>query len=265
MTGMLELNIRDHGEQGGPTIVLLHGLFGSSTNWGTVARHLSQNYRVLVPDLRNHGQSPHDPDCSYEAMVADVLHLLDAQGVERATLVGHSMGGKVAMHLALNHPQQVDGLVVVDMSPVRYAHDFQDVVDAFRAVDLATIRNRSDADTQMAAHVSIAGVRAFLLQNLVKRPEGWGWRINLDALAAAQAEITGFPPQAKDTVFGRPVSFIYGELSDYVKPAHEPEIRRLFPAASLCPVEQAGHWVYAEQPQGFMACLDAYLSGPAAA
>ena len=259
MTGMLELNIRDHGEQGRPTIVLLHGLFGSSTNWGTVARHLSQNYRVLVPDLRNHGQSPHDPDCSYEAMVADMLHLLDAQGLEQATLVGHSMGGKVAMHLALNHSERVSGLAVVDMSPVSYTHDFDDVVQGFRAVDLAAVRNRSDADAQMASRVSFAGVRAFLLQNLVKRPDGWAWRLNIDALAAAQNEITGFPEQDADAVFTRPVSFIYGELSDYVTPAYEPEIRRLFPAATLCPVVQAGHWVYAEQPQGFMDCLDAYL------
>mgnify|MGYP001548491800 len=262
---MLELNTKTYGEQAGPAVVLLHGLFGSSTNWGTVARHLAQNYCVLVPDLRNHGQSPHDPDCSYRAMTDDVLGLLDAQGRDSAILVGHSMGGKVAMHLALNNPDRVDGLVVVDMAPVSYAHDFQDVVDAFRAVDLAAIRNRSDADTQMAAFITLQGVRAFLLQNLVKRPGGWAWRINLDALATAQDEITGFPSQAEDVVFERPAGFIYGELSDYVKPSHEPEIRRLFPAASLCPVVGAGHWVHAEQPQSFMACLDAYLSGPAAA
>jgi esterase len=257
---MLELNTRTYGEPGRPVIVLLHGLFGSSTNWGTVARQLSQDHRVLVPDLRNHGQSPHDDDCSYEAMVADVLHLLDAQGISAATLVGHSMGGKVAMHLALNHPQRVDGLAVVDMSPVRYSHDFNDVVAAFRAVDLTTVRNRSDADAQMAAHIDIAGVRAFLLQNLVKRPDGWAWRVNLDALAVAQDEIIGWPSQPQGAVFGRPVSFIHGELSDYVKPAHDPEILRLFPAANLCPVAQAGHWVYAEQARGFMACLDGYLS-----
>jgi len=261
--GMLALNIRTYGGPGQPVIILLHGLFGSSANWGTVARHLGQKYRVLVPDQRNHGQSPHDPDSSYQAMVADVLHLLGAQGVKEATFVGHSMGGKVAMHLALNHPERVSGLAVVDMSPVSYMHDFDDVVQGFRAVQLAAVRNRSDADAQMAASVSFAGVRAFLLQNLVKRPEGWVWRLNLDALAAAQTEITGFPSQEADAVFVRPVSFIYGELSDYVAPAYEPEIRRLFPAATLCPVAQAGHWVYAEQPQGFLACLDAYLNRPA--
>jgi esterase len=259
LKSMFALNFRTYGDPGQPAIILLHGLFGSSANWGTVARQLSQKYQVLVPDLRNHGQSPHDPDSSYEAMVADVLRLLDVEGINEATLVGHSMGGKVAMHLALNHPERVSGLAVVDMSPVSYTHDFDDVVQGFRAVDLAAVRNRSDADAQMASRVSFAGVRAFLLQNLVKRPDGWAWRLNIDALAAAQNEITGFPEQDADAVFTRPVSFIYGELSDYVTPAYEPEIRRRFPAATLCPVVQAGHWVYAEQPQGFMDCLDAYL------
>ena len=260
LKSMFALNFRTYGDPGQPAIILLHGLFGSSANWGTVARQLSQKYQVLVPDLRNHGQSPHDPDSSYEAMVADVLRLLDVEGINEATLVGHSMGGKVAMHLALNHPQRVDGLVVVDMSPVRYAHDFNDVVTAFRAVDLTAVRNRSDADAQMAAHIEIVGVRAFLLQNLVKRSDGWAWRVNLDALAMAQEEITGFPSQPQDVVFERPASFIHGELSDYVKRAYEPEILRLFPAATLCAVEQAGHWVYAEKPQGFMSCLDDYLT-----
>jgi len=257
---MFALNFRTYGDPGQPAIILLHGLFGSSANWGTVARQLSQKYQVLVPDLRNHGQSPHDPDSSYEAMVADVLRLLDVEGINEATLVGHSMGGKVAMHLALNHPRRVTGLAVVDMSPVRYSHDFNEVLAAFRAVDLARLGNRSDADAQMAHRVTIPGVRAFLLQNLVKRDGTWAWRLNLDALAASQAEILGFPAQSPGAVYAGPAAFIYGELSDYVKQEYEPEIRRLFPAASLCPVPRAGHWVYAEQPEGFMTCLDEYLA-----
>jgi len=256
---MLELNIKTQGNPGSPTIVLLHGLFGSATNWGTIARNLGKDYQVVVPDLRNHGQSPQDRDCSYAAMAGDVLGLLDSRGTDSAILVGHSMGGKVAMHLALNHPQRVAGLAVVDMAPVNYSHDFQDVVDAFRAVDLGGVQKRADADAQMAPHVTLAGVRAFLLQNLVKRPDGWAWRVNLDALAAAQDEITGFPDQPVDARYRQPAAFIHGELSDYVQPAYEPEIRRLFPFASLCEVAAAGHWVYAEKPQGFMDCLERFL------
>jgi len=258
---MLELYTRISGEPGQPTVVLLHGLFGSSANWGAIARHLAARYRVLAPDLRNHGQSPHHPDNSYPAMVEDVLGLLDAQRLDAATLVGHSMGGKVAMHLALHHPQRVQGLVVVDMSPVSYGHDFEAVLEAFRAVDLAEIGGRADADAQMASRIAGSGVRAFLLQNLVKRPDGWAWRMNLGALAAAQAQITGFPAQPAGAAFGGPTSFVYGELSDYVTPAYEPDIHRLFPNASLCPVANAGHWVYADQPQGFLDCLQAFLRG----
>ena len=257
---MLELNLKTYGEPGRQEIVLLHGLFGSSTNWGTVARHLAANRHVLVPDLRNHGRSPHDPDCSYQAMVGDVLRLLDTREVNRATVVGHSMGGKVAMLLGLQHPDRVEGLAVVDMAPVSYAHDFQGVVDALRAVDLAGLSSRADADAQMAPYIGLSGVRAFLLQNLVKQPGGWGWRVNLDALAAAQKQITGFPVLPDGMTYERPASFIFGERSDYVQPAYLPQIRRLFPACLLCEVPGAGHWVYAEQPQGFMACLDAYLA-----
>lgn len=257
---MLELHTRTAGDPERPTLVLLHGLFGASANWGAVARHLSARYHVLVPDLRNHGQSPHHPDSSYPAMAADVLGLLDDRGIGTATLVGHSMGGKVAMQLALHHPQRVRGLAVVDMAPVGYRHDFEAVLAAFRAVDLSAIRSRGDADAQMAAYVGAGGVRAFLLQNLVKGADGWRWRANLDALDAAQRQITAFPVQPVGARFTGPTSFVYGERSDYVTPAYETAIRRYFPNATLCPVENAGHWVYADQPQGFMHCLEALLA-----
>jgi pimeloyl-ACP methyl ester carboxylesterase len=256
----VELNARIAGQAGHKAVVLLHGLFGSAANWGAVARQLAGRFHVLVPDLRNHGQSPHAADASYPAMVDDLLGLLDRHALEQAVLVGHSMGGKVVMHFALNHPQRVERLAVVDMSPVRYTHDFEGVLAGFRAVDLAAIRNRADADRQMAATVPVAGVRAFLLQNLAKGPDGWGWRLNLEALAAAQAMITGFPRQPPGAVYDGPVSFIYGALSDYVTPAYESRIRDLFPGAELCPVAGAGHWVYADKPQGFMACLERFLA-----
>lgn len=256
---MLKLNTRTFGEPDRPTLVLMHGLFGASVNWASIARRLADRYYLLVPDLRNHGQSPHHADHSYPLMVDDVLRLMDDEGIEQAGLIGHSMGGKVAMHLALNHPQRVTGLAVVDMSPVHYSHDFESVLAGFRAVDLASVGKRADADAQMAARIDQPGVRAFLLQNLVKQDTGWAWRMNLDALAAAQSTITSFPEQAAGAAFEGPASFIYGVLSDYVTPAYEPVIRQFFPNAVMCPVEGAGHWVYAEQPQGFATCLEAFL------
>lgn len=260
---MPPLHAKSSGTDDAPVVVLLHGLFGSAANWGTVARRLADRYRVLVPDLRNHGRSPHDPDHSYPAMAADLLQLLDEQGIGSAIWVGHSMGGKAAMHLALNHPDRVRALAVVDMSPVRYSHDFAAVLRGFAAVDLAGIRDRAEADAQMAVHVLGDGVRSFLLQNLVKDTNGWAWRLNIAALAAAQGSITDFPAQPLGARFKGPTSFIYGELSDYVKPDYEAEIMRLFPSARLCPVAAAGHWVYADQPQGFMRCLEAFLRNAA--
>ncbi len=258
---MLQLNFRQYGDHADPPIVLLHGLFGSSSNWGSIAKYLAERYFVLVPDLRNHGQSPHDPDVSYQAMVDDLLGLFDAQGIDAATLVGHSMGGKVSMHLALNYPQRVNALAVVDMSPVSYSHDFDNILAGFDAVDVHAVKNRSEADAQMATQIPERGIRAFLLQNLVKQADGWGWRLNLASLAARQAEITDFPDQPDGVSYEGPSSFIYGELSGYVKPAYEQAIRRYFPNAVLCPVAGAGHWVYAEQPEGFRRCLEAFLAG----
>jgi pimeloyl-ACP methyl ester carboxylesterase len=224
---------------------------------------LADRYYVVVPDLRNHGQSPHDPVHDYPSMVADVVGLMDRLQSSSAVLVGHSMGGKVAMQLALTHPARVDRLAVVDMAPISYSHNFEVVLQAFAAVDLVKVKNRADADRAMAGLVAEAGVRAFLLQNLVKRPEGWGWRLNLSTLRRSQADILVFPAHADASAYPGPTIFIHGELSDYVKPTYEAEIARLFPRATLCRVTGAGHWVYAERPEGFMDCLNTLLAEPA--
>ncbi|MCB1772319.1 MAG: alpha/beta fold hydrolase [Gammaproteobacteria bacterium] len=257
---MIELAHRAFGDTSNPPMLLLHGLFGSSSNWGTIARQLADRYQVIVPDLRNHGQSPHDHVHNYPAMVDDVVALMDRLGLGPAVMAGHSMGGKVVMQLALSAPERVAGLVVVDMAPISYSHNFNLVLQAFDAVDPGSVRNRADADVAMAALVPEPGVRAFLLQNLVKRPDGWGWRQNLAALRREQADILAFPHHPDADAYNGPTTFIHGELSDYVKPSYEAEIARLFPRATLCSVAGAGHWVYAERPDGFMACLEAFLA-----
>jgi len=256
---MVALNVRTYGEAGQPVLVLLHGLFGSAANWGSIARRLADRYRVLVPDLRNHGQSPHTHDHSYPAMVEDLRALFAQTAIERAVIVGHSMGGKVGMQLALQYPGLVDRLAVVDMSPVSYAHKFADVLRAFDAVQLDRIGGRADADRQMAEVLPIQGVRAFLLQNLVRRESAWGWRPNLVALREEQEKITAFPDHSSGSRFDGPVSFIYGSLSNYVQPSHWTRIHALFPDAEACEVEGAGHWVYADRPAEFMDCLERLL------
>jgi esterase len=259
----MQLSCRTYGDPGRPTLVLLHGLFGSSGNWGSVARHLASHYRLLVPDLRNHGRSPHAPLHDYPSMAGDLLELLDHHGVRAPIVVGHSMGGKVAMHLALTTPARVAGLVVVDMAPVRYSHGFDAVLRAFAAVDLTAIASRADANAQMRSAVPVSAVRAFLLQNLERHDGRWCWRLNLEALAAAQATITGFPDYPGPAVYEGRTLFVHGELSDYVRPSHHPVIQRCFPGAGLQVIEGAGHWVYADQPTAFLEVLDRFLDAVA--
>lgn len=257
----LLLHYRDAGSPrtGQPPILLLHGLFGSQANWGSVARRLAAGQRVIAVDLRNHGQSFHAPRLNYPDMAADVLALLDALAIPQAIVVGHSMGGKVAMQLALTRPERVAGLAVVDIAPVTYAHDFGSILGGFAAVDLPGLISRGDADRAMQAYIPQSGVRAFLLQNLVRDPSGWRWRVNLDAVAACQGEIVGFPLLPGDARYAGTAHFIHGGLSDYVLPYHRQDIDALFPRARLCCVADAGHWVYAERPDGFAACLEQFL------
>jgi len=253
----LPLHYREYGKQG-PTVLLLHGLFGSGANWGSIARELSTDYRVIVPDLRNHGQSPHADVMDYPSMAADVRALLDRLRIQQPILVGHSMGGKVVMYAALEQPQRSAGIGVVDIAPIAYAHDFSDILAGFEAIDLARLKDRQAADRQLAGYVPEAGVRAFLLQNLVHGSGGWQWRVNLQALGAAMRSITGFDvPSGK--VYPGPAHFIHGARSAYVQAAFEPRIRELFPQGVFCAVPDAGHWVYTENREGFMHCLRRFL------
>ncbi|HDP88402.1 MAG TPA: alpha/beta fold hydrolase [Thioalkalivibrio sp.] len=256
----LSLHVRDYdATRDGTPVVLLHGFLGSGVNWHSIARRLNEAWPVLVPDLRNHGQSPHATAMDYPAMAADLAALFEARGIERAVLVGHSMGGKLAMEYALRHPDQVARLVAVDIAPVRYHHGFEAVFRALRAVDLARIASRRDADAMMQPVLETEGLRQFLLQNLEKTDAGWRWRIDLDILQAAVPVIQDAPPALEGRQFEGPARFLYGARSDYVTDAAEPLIRRHFPQAGLEAIPAAGHWVYAEQPQAFLEALWRFL------
>ena len=257
----LQLHIRryDEADETSTPIVLLHGFLGSSTNWHSVARKLSDDHHVLAPDLRNHGQSPHAKDMTYAAMSEDLGALLNEHDLDEVILVGHSMGGKLAMEYALRHPDQVRKLVVVDIAPVRYRHGFDEVFAAMRAVDLERIGNRRDADAMMRPHLETEGLRQFLLQNLVKQDDGWAWRVDLDILASAVPDIQAAPPSLDGGRFEGPTLFVHGALSDYVSEAFKPTIRRHFPQATFEAIADAGHWVYAEQPSRFLESLRAFI------
>ena len=241
----------------GPALIILHGLFGSGTNWRTISRPWSEQHTVHLLDARNHGDSPHDDEMSYAAMAADVSEYIDSQCPDGAHLLGHSMGGKTAMLTALSSPQLVRSLIVADVAPVRYAHDFRAELEAMRAVPLGTMKSRSEADVVMAEHFDDRSLRAFLLQNLVRSSGGFHWRINIDALEAAMSELTGF--EMPHTEYDGPCTFIYGGASVYVHADHHQHIYRLFPNAELECLEGAGHWLHAEQPDAFSRAVVRHL------
>lgn len=252
----LSLAFLEHGA--GPPVVVLHGLFGSARNWTSIARRLGGTHHVFALDLRNHGDSPWDDDVGFAAMAGDVRQFIDQRGLERPVVIGHSLGGKVAMVLALTHAESVGGLVAVDIAPVTYEGSFLSYIDAMRAMDLTRVTRRADADAMLADVVPDPGVRAFLLQNL-DLTDSPRWRINLDALAAGMDTMGGFPYFDEARTFGGRTLFIGGGKSDYLRSEHHATIRRWFPAAAIETIDGAGHWVHAERPDDFIARVTAFL------
>jgi esterase len=245
----------------GPAVAILHGLFGAGRNWTTIGRSLAARHRVLLFDLRNHGASPWAEGMSYPDMAEDLRASLAARGIARAALLGHSMGGKVAMAAALARPEEVERLVVVDIAPLAYPPTLLGHVRAMRQLDLAGTRRRGEADRRLAAAIPDAAERAFLLQNLVFAETGARWRINLAAIDRAMPVISGFPSFPAGRAYGGPALFVAGGRSPYVRAEHGPEIAKLFPAARLVRIAEAGHWVHAEAPAAFLAQIEPFLNG----
>lgn len=247
--------------QGSPTdrppLLIAHGLFGSARNWNVIAKRLAAGRQVIAVDMRNHGESPRSSENGYEAMAGDLAETIEAHG-GRADVLGHSMGGKAAMVLALTEPGRVGRLVVADIAPAAYGHSQIGYVRAMEGLDLAAVARRSEADARLAETVPDATVRAFLLQSLAFDEAGRaGWKLNLAALGAEMPRIMGFP--AASASFPRPALFLTGAGSDYMRPEHWPAIRALFPAAEREEIAGAGHWVHAEAPRAFAEAVERFL------
>jgi pimeloyl-ACP methyl ester carboxylesterase len=261
--------------EAGPRVVFVHGLFGQGKNWTTIAKGLADSHRVTLVDLPNHGHSPWTDRVHYldmvEMLAAEVEHL-----GEPVTLVGHSMGGKVAMQLALRHPELLRALVVVDIAPVEYpvqggrtddpdeeASPFAAYIDAMQALDLDTLKTRGDADDALRDAVPSRMVRSFLLQSLVREglgaDGGWRWRLNLELLERDLGELRGFPEPPPGATYDGPVLWIAGANSTYVLPEDRPAMDALFPATRLVRIKDAGHWVHSEQPEVFLRTLRLFL------
>ena len=242
----------------GAPVVLLHGLFGAAKNLGQIARALSPRAAVFSLDLRNHGDSPHAAAMDYPALAADVAETMAAHGLPTAAVIGHSMGGKTAMTLALTQPALVERLVVMDIAPVSYVDGFDAYVRAMQAVPLSPQLTRHHAEAALAAAVPAPALRQFFLNNLILGPAPH-WRLGLAEIAVALPNLTSWtdPPAARP--YGGPALFLNGANSDYVGAAADAPIARLFPHATRRTIEGAGHWLHAEQPAAVIAALEEFL------
>jgi len=249
----VQLFHQDFGGAGKPPLVILHGMLGSSRNWQTTGRELITQFHVMALDLRNHGNSPHAASTTYADMMADVLGWLDAQGLPRVTLLGHSMGGKVAMLLACRHPERVAGLVVVDIAPRGYhwpAH--RQEFAAMNDLELASLQSRAEAEQRFEARVPEWAMRKFLLTNLARDQQGkWTWTINLPALTAALPALEANPLDATDRYAG-PTLFIVGGKSRYVEVGDHAAIRAHFPTVRIETLSTSGHNPHIETREAFV-------------
>jgi len=255
----LALNYNLLGEKG-PPLIIMHGLFGSARNWHGIAKQLSDRFRVYTLDLRNHGASPHADSMDYQSMAADVLEFMLQQDLPNAIILGHSMGGKVAMQLALSDPEKVSRLIVVDIAPVIYKHNFDEVLMGLYHVPVSSVSSRKEADQYLAEKISTLSLRQFLLQNLVTNSAGgYQWRVNLASIEQSMAAIMGFPKH-EDELFAKSSLFINGGQSSYLSTRYRLEAEALFPEALFRTVAKTGHWPHVESPIEFMSYLNEFLN-----
>ena len=250
--------------QGRP-MLLLHGLYGSSSNWRRIAKSLSTGCRVVSVDLRNHGNSPWTATMSYAEMADDVAALIDRLGLERPAVLGHSMGGKVAMTLALTDPAHVGNLIVVDIAPVSYGDRFSSYTQAMRGVDALHATGRDEIRRTLLQTIPDERTVGFLMTNLVRQGEQYDWRINLITLGTSMHEIGSFPATLKALRYRGPVTVIDGERSDYISIDDRPLFAAHFPAARFVTIADAGHWLHADQPDAFVAAVREALANESAA
>jgi pimeloyl-ACP methyl ester carboxylesterase len=252
----MQLHFKQLGQ--GEPLVLLHGLFGSSDNWFGIAPKLTEIFHIFAPDLRNHGDSPHHAQMDYPLMADDVEKFFAAQKIESAHVIGHSMGGKVAMQLALDFPARVKKLVVVDIAPRAYQRMHDPIFDALLELDLATFSTRQQIEEALAPAIPSLNLRRFLLKNLGRDERGGlVWKMNLRGVAENYSRLGDVLGSGQP--FAGPTLFVRGGKSDYIGAADEREIRRLFPAAEIQTIAAANHWVHADAPEDFVRLVRNFL------
>jgi len=236
----------------GPSLIVLHGLYGSSGNWRTVGRALAATHTVHAVDLRNHGASPWADSMDYVEMAEDVKRLIERLGLQRAAVMGHSMGGKTAMALALRHPERVSRLIVVDIAPIPYADTLTPFAEAMKGANVLAAATRAEVQRRLAAHVPEPDVVPFLMQNLVTQNDHFDWRLNLMTISAAMPGLCSFPAALTALRYGGPTVVLAGAHSHYVLPRDASAYAPMFTQVRIEVVENAGHWVHADQPEAFV-------------
>lgn len=251
----MELFSREFGA--GSPVIILHGLFGFSDNWQTIAKGLSEQHLVVTPDLRNHGRSPHLPTHSYPEMAEDLRAFMEAHWMFTASVIGHSMGGKVAMQLALSYPDMVDRLVVVDIDPGQAEDNHASIFHALIGMDLSKMTSRAEAEAYLSKHIEDKGTLQFLLKNISRTEEGiFAWKMNLPVLWAHYQDILA---PVSGEPFNKPTLFIRGARSNYIKSSETALIKTLFPLAEIINIDGAGHWVHADKPKELLSVLQTFL------
>lgn len=248
------LNSRVQGS--GEPVVLIHGLFGSLENLGILARNLAEDFRVYSLDLPNHGRSPHFGCTDLSDLSAAIAHWMDQQGLSQAAFVGHSLGGKVAMELALSDAKRVTRLAVLDIAPVQYTARHNDVFAGLEAINLSAVSSRKEAEQAMAEHVQEPAVRSFLLKNLVREQQGFVWRMNLSGIKASYSSLIGANREGQ---YDGATLFLKGGNSDYLREEYRPQIAARFPQASARIVNDTGHWLHAEKPDMVSAIVRRFI------
>lgn len=249
------LNFQQQGS--GEHLILIHGLFGSLENLNMVAKVLAKDYRVTSVDVRNHGQSFHENDMGYDSLAQDVVNLLDHLNIEQAFVLGHSMGGKIAIQLALTFPDRVKKLIVADISPVQYPPHHTRIIEGLKAIDLTKVNKRSDADKQLAPFVDNIGVRQFLLRNLVSNNNQYTFKCSLAFIDNCYQQI--MEGYQGDDKYDKPTLFIKGGDSDYIQLAHKAIINKILPSSTVKIIQGAGHWLHAEKTTAFNKIISDFL------
>lgn len=251
----MRLNYKKTGS--GHPLVILHGLFGSLDNWFSIAKELTEHYTLYLVDQRNHGDSPHADTWNYAVMVEDLKELLDAEGLDKIYLMGHSMGGKTVMNFAVKYPEYIEKLIVADIAPRYYAPHHQIILEGLNSLDLESIQSRKEADDQLARYIPELGTRQFLLKSLTRGGEGFAWKINLPVIAK-NIENVG-EALAEGSRFDGPTLFLAGGNSNYIQQKDLPDLETHFPNYQLEFVANAGHWLHAEQPHAVVEELRKFL------